>query len=111
MRSTGSTVPIGTVSCLGDGMDQPKEIKPFVMSIETTHMVSHRHGFHLGTDLAVAMKICEETYDARVKSGLPVVTVALIGPDDNIWDVYDGRWYDETYQDENTKPKEGDDAS
>ena len=50
----------------------------YVLSIETTPGVSHRHGFHLGTDLSVAMGIVEDKFAAMTEWGQPVVTMALL---------------------------------
>ncbi len=63
---------------------------PFLMSIETTHGVSERDGFHLGTDERVARKLCEERYHGRVNFGMPVVTVALLDARWRMIDCYDG---------------------
>jgi hypothetical protein len=52
--------------------------QPYILSIETEPGKSHQHGFHLGTDLRVARQIAEETFHARAKLNMPVVTVALI---------------------------------
>lgn len=68
---------------------------PFCLSIETAAGESHQHGFHLGTDLALARQIAVEKYNARVAFGLPVVTVALMR-DRKMVDCYLGdRWASE----------------
>lgn len=71
---------------------------PFLASIEETHGKSRLHGFHLGTDEALARKICAELYHGRIAAGLPVVTVALMKPAGMqrcIVDVYAGTWGDD----------------
>ena len=50
---------------------------PYVLSIETTEGVSHQHGYHYGTDLALAMQLTEGAFAARIIHGLPTVTMAL----------------------------------
>jgi hypothetical protein len=65
---------------------------PFVLSIETTSGQSIQHGFHLGTDERLAREIAAEKFHARVRHGLPVVTVALLR-DRKLVDVYDGTWF------------------
>ena len=64
----------------------------FTLSIEDTAGHSFQHGFHLGTDERLARQIAEEKFNARIKHGLPVVTVALIH-DRKIVDVFDGTWF------------------
>jgi hypothetical protein len=59
---------------------------PFILSIEPVAGPTYRHGFHLGTDEAVARKFAEDVFGA-----LPVRTVALIR-DQRIVDVFDGHW-------------------
>jgi hypothetical protein len=65
---------------------------PFVLSIETTAGQSVQHGFHIGTDERLARQVAEEKFNARVKHGLPIVTVALMRHG-RIVDVFDGRWF------------------
>ena len=64
----------------------------FCLSIEETEGASRLHGFHLGTIESVARSIAEETFHARVRHALPVVTVALM-LNGKVFDVYDGRWW------------------
>jgi hypothetical protein len=67
---------------------------PFILSIEPVAGPTYRHGFHLGTDEAVARQIAEETYRSlRRHPGTvcAVRTVALIR-DERLVDVFDGRW-------------------
>jgi hypothetical protein len=63
----------------------------FTLSIEETAGNSFLHGFHLGTDERLARQIAEEVFNARVKYGQPIVTVALIR-DRKLVDVFDGTW-------------------
>ena len=70
---------------------------PFCLSIETAPGVAHQHGYHLGTDEKLARQIAEETYAARVKHGLPVVTVALMR-DRKMVACYGGQWFDQEAQ-------------
>jgi hypothetical protein len=65
---------------------------PFILSIETSHGHSFQHGFHLGTEERLARQIAEEKFHARVKHGLPVITVALIRAG-KLVDCYDGAWF------------------
>jgi len=66
----------------------------FTLSIEDTYGHSFQHGFHLGTDKALARQIAEERFHARIKHGLPVVTVALIR-ERKLVDCFDGEWESE----------------
>jgi hypothetical protein len=66
---------------------------PFCLSIETTSGKSEQYGFHLGTDEKLARQIAEEKFNARVRHGLPVVTVALMRR--KIVDVFDGKWFND----------------
>lgn len=71
---------------------------PFCLSIETESGVSHQYGFHLGTDERLAREIVEEKFRARVRAGLPVVTMALMR-DRRMVDCYLGdRWSSETVE-------------
>ena len=63
----------------------------FTLSIEPTGKPAFVHGFHLGTDAAVARRIAEECFHARNKIGLHTTTVALIR-DRRFVGFYDGRW-------------------
>ena len=65
---------------------------PFTLSIEDTEGHSFQHGFHLGTDEKLARQIAEEKYHARVKHGLPVITVALMRQGKMV-DCYGGYWF------------------
>jgi hypothetical protein len=51
---------------------------PYVLSIEPVEGAVFHHGFHLGTDLALAKSIAEEKFRNRNRYGLPTRTVALI---------------------------------
>lgn len=64
---------------------------PFTLSIEPTGGKAFVHGFHLGTDEAVAREIAVEMFHGRNKAGDYTCTVALIR-DNAIVDIYDGRW-------------------
>jgi hypothetical protein len=67
----------------------------YILSIETTEGVSHQHGFHLGTDLSLAMTIAEDKFKAMVANQQPVVTVALM-QDGKLVDVFYGNgWHSE----------------
>lgn len=69
----------------------------YVLSIEPTEGKSFRHGFNLGTDLAVAKTIAAEMYVARNKAGDFTRTVAIFeaGPTGDMVDVFDGTWTSE----------------
>lgn len=67
---------------------------PFCLSIEVAAGQAVQHGFHLGTDERLARQIAEEKFHARVKHGLPVVTVALMR-DRKVVDVFDGKWFND----------------
>lgn len=67
--------------------------QPFILSIQPVAGASFQHGFHLGTDEAVARRIAEERFENRNLLGMHTRSVALIR-DDEIWGVYDGRWQD-----------------
>jgi hypothetical protein len=64
----------------------------YTMSIEAEEGKAWQHGFHLGTEEALARQIVEEKFQARVKHDLPVVTIALLR-DRKVVDVFDGRWF------------------
>jgi len=53
------------------------QVQPFVLSIEDVAGHSFQYGYHLGTDEKLARQLAEEKFHARVKFGMPVVTVAL----------------------------------
>lgn len=70
----------------------PKEDKtePYTLSIETD-AGTYQHGFHLGTDPAVAQQIAEEALQSWTpKQGTVIKTVA-IKRGNKLW-VYDGEW-------------------
>ena len=64
---------------------------PFVLSIEPTNGSAFVHGFHLGTDLAVAKAIAAERFHGRNAAGMATCTVALLR-DHRLVAVYDGEW-------------------
>lgn len=71
------------------------DTRPFILSIEDYEGHSFRHGFHLGTGEALARALAAERYEARIKAGLPTITVALIRGD-TLWDTYmGGKWASE----------------
>lgn len=63
----------------------------FTLSIEPTGKPAFVHGFHLGTDEAVARKIAVEMFNARNNAGEHTTTVALI-LDRKLFAIYDGEW-------------------
>ncbi len=63
----------------------------FTLSIEPTGKPVFIHGFHLGTDAAVARKIAEEMFHARNRTGAYTTSVALIR-DHKFAGFYDGEW-------------------
>lgn len=69
------------------------QVQPFVLSIETESGKSEQYGFHLGTDERLARQIAEEKFHARVRFGLPVVTVALIRGAKLVDTFYGDRWH------------------
>lgn len=66
----------------------------YTMSIEAEPMKGKQHGFHLGTQEAIARQMVEEKFHGRVKAGIPTITIALIYKN-RIVDVYDGMWSSE----------------
>lgn len=66
----------------------------FILSIEPVDGPSFRHGFHLGTVLAIARAEAEARFHGRNNAGLHTRTVALIDGR-RIVDVYDGEWASE----------------
>lgn len=72
-------------------LPEAKMSAPFILSIEPTGKPAYVHGFHLGTDEAVARKIAEEMFRSRRYT----CTVALIR-DHKLVDVYDGAWASES---------------
>ncbi len=66
--------------------------KPFVLSIESLDGEVRIHGFHLGTDEAVAREIAAEMWGSTRE----LRTVALMR-DGRIVDVFDGRWSSDCY--------------
>lgn len=68
-----------------------KSLSPFVLSIEPTGGKAFQYGFHLGTDLSVAMALAAEKFHARNAYGLPTCTVALM-QSGKLVAVYDGEW-------------------
>jgi hypothetical protein len=67
---------------------------PYVLSIEPVAGKAFQHGFHLGTDLALAKTLAAEMFVGRNNYGMPTRTVAL-KRDGRIVDVFDGRWSSE----------------
>jgi len=67
------------------------DFHPFCLSIEDVAGHSFQHGFHLGTDEQLARQIAEEKFHARIKHGLPTVTVALMQRG-KLVGCYDGSW-------------------
>jgi len=63
----------------------------FTLSIEPTNGAAFQHGFHLGTDEAVARGIAEERFAGRNAYGLHTRTVALVR-NGRLFDVFDGAW-------------------
>ena len=63
----------------------------FTLSIEPTNAAAFQHGYHLGTDEAVARSIAVERFNGRNAYGLHTRTVALIRAG-RIFDVFDGAW-------------------
>lgn len=63
----------------------------FVLSIEPTDGKSFVHGYHLGTDEAVARAIAAERFHGRNSCGMHTRTVALIR-NGRLFAVYDGEW-------------------
>ena len=63
----------------------------FTLSIEPTGKSAFIHGFHLGTDEALARQIAAEMFTARNARKDWTCTVALIR-DRKIFDVFDGVW-------------------
>lgn len=64
---------------------------PFTLSIEPTDGAAFQHGYHLGTDEAVARSIAVERFNGRNAYGLHTRTVALMRAG-RIVDVFDGVW-------------------
>ncbi len=61
---------------------------PYLLSIEPSGGKTFHHGFHLGTDLALAKTIAEERFHA-----VPgIKTVAILDSTQRIVDVFDGCW-------------------
>lgn len=71
------------------------QVQPFVLSIEDVAGHSFQHGYHFGTDEKLARQLAEEKFHARVKCGMPVVTVALLRGNKFI-DCFDGVWQSES---------------
>lgn len=69
---------------------------PFILSIETEPGKSVQHGFHLGTDLRLAMQIAAERFHARVSNNQPVITVALMRDGKMVDCYYGDKWHSET---------------
>ena len=68
---------------------------PFTLSIEDVEGHSFQYGFHLGTHEDMARSIAREKFRARVRAGLPTVTIALM-LGGKIVDVFHGdRWQSE----------------
>jgi hypothetical protein len=69
----------------------------YVLSIEPTEGTAFRHGFHLGSDLAVAKTLAAEMFVARNAASEWTRTVAIFeaGPRGAMVDVFDGRWASE----------------
>jgi len=64
---------------------------PFTLSIEKDTGEVVQHGFHLGTDLRVAMTIAEELFTGLNKSKLHTKSVAIFDKGQMV-DCYDGVW-------------------
>ena len=67
---------------------------PFTLSIEKELGDVVQHGFHLGTDLRVAMTIAEELFTGRNKSKLYTKSVAIFDEGQMV-DCFDGVWLSE----------------
>lgn len=66
--------------------------EPFTLSIETDSG-TYQHGFHLGSDEAVARQIVQDSFRSmRPKIGRYVITMALMHKG-KVVDVYDGTWH------------------
>lgn len=63
---------------------------PYLISIETGMGAPERGNFHLGTIVRTARQIVEERFAARVRNGLPTVTIALTYSNGKITDVFMG---------------------
>lgn len=63
----------------------------FVLSIEPVEGETYQHGYHLGTDVALARKIAAEEFHRLNATGTWTRTVGLIR-DAKLVDVYDGAW-------------------
>jgi len=68
----------------------------YCLSIEPTEGASFQHGFHLGTDLRLAMQIAAEKFHSRNAHGMPTRTVALM-QSGKLVDCFDGRTWSSEY--------------
>jgi hypothetical protein len=67
----------------------------FTLSIEPQDGKAYQHGFHLGTIEETARSLAEEIFHHNIAKPR---TVALIR-DRRIYDVYDGRWSSDGFDD------------
>ena len=70
-------------------------MQPFTMSIEDKEGHSYQHGFHLGSQEALARSLVQSQFHDRRKARLPTVTIALMREGKIIDVFYGDKWQSE----------------